>query len=190
MVRLPNYTQFDGQCYREAGATHSRTKILLLPPPQSGAVERSKVTSVTSHMEVIDRRVSCPSALASEQHNDRNLFNDGLIMAWGREREHSEDFLTVAPAESFMTDNTSKCFISEDAIQYNANAGRQRERGHESKGNFSPQCDPSGKRSPFHINCSAFILHSFRPTCKIFCTVSTATKHAVKSLLPLFKKNH
>lgn len=68
---------------------HSRTELLLLLslPPQSGAVERSKVTSVTSHTEVIDCKVSCPSASASVQHNDRHLFNDGLLIAWGRERK-------------------------------------------------------------------------------------------------------
>jgi hypothetical protein len=75
---------------REASTTgHSRTQfllLLLLPPPpillQSGAVERSKLTSVTSHAEFIDSKFSCPSASARAQHDDRNLFNDAPL-PWG-----------------------------------------------------------------------------------------------------------
>ena len=74
---------------------HSRTQFLLLllpptpppPPPspillQSGAVERLKLTSVTSYAEFIDSKFSCPSASARAQHDDRNLFNDAPL-PWG-----------------------------------------------------------------------------------------------------------
>jgi hypothetical protein len=101
-LRSRNYTQFDGQCWGGGGGGRNTTQHNahaqnLVPPPQTGAVDRSKVTSVTSHTEVIHRS-QMPQCLS--EHNDRNLFNDGLIMARGRERKHGEDFLSAAPTSS------------------------------------------------------------------------------------------